>query len=67
MIKSKKIQEDAISLYEGGLSIEDVSEKLGVCYRTARTAIRGGGVVLRDPSARLKGRTRPNNPRKKAS
>lgn len=67
MIKSKQIQEDAISLYEGGLSIEDVSEKLGVCYRTARTAIRGGGVILRDPSARLKGRTRPNNPRKKAS
>ena len=43
---------------------DDVAEELGVCYRTARKAIRSSGVVLRDPSARLRGRTSPK--RKKA-
>ena len=53
MAKSKKIEVDAAKLYNSGLAIDDVAEELGVCYRTARKAIRSSGVVLRDPSARL--------------
>lgn len=51
-------------LYESGLSIDNVALQLNVCYRTARRAIKNNGVTLRDPSARLKGRTSPK--RKKA-
>ncbi len=52
-------------MYQEGMSIDAVALELGVTYRTARKAIRSNGVVLRDPSARLRGRTRPDK-RKKA-
>lgn len=57
--KSKKIAQDAAHLYESGLSIESVASELKVSYRCARKAIRSKGVSLRDPSARVKGRTNP--------
>lgn len=53
-------------MYQEGLSIDAVAKELGVTYRTARKAIRGSGVLLRDPSARLRGRTRPDK-RKRSS
>lgn len=58
-MKVAHISEEAVRLYEGGLSLEAVAKELGVAYRTARKAIYGAGVVARDPSARLVGRTRP--------
>jgi orotate phosphoribosyltransferase-like protein len=58
-MKVAQISEEAVRLYEGGLSLEAVAKELGVAYRTARKAIYGAGVVARDPSARLVGRTRP--------
>ena len=58
-MKVANIQEEAVKLYEGGLAIESVAKELGVAYRTARKAIYSNGVVVRDPSARLKGRTSP--------
>lgn len=57
--KSKRIEEDASRLYAEGLSIESVASELKVSYRCARKAIRSRGVPLRDPSARVKGRTSP--------
>lgn len=62
--KSKNIGADAVKLYESGLSVDNVAIELNVCYRTARRAIQSNGVILRDPSARLRGRTSPK--RKKA-
>jgi hypothetical protein len=59
-MKVTQISEEAVRLYEGGLSLEAVAKELGVAYRTARKAIYGAGVVARDPSARLVGRTRPD-------
>jgi hypothetical protein len=59
-LKVTQISEEAVRLYEGGLSLEAVAKELGVAYRTARKAIYGAGVVARDPSARLVGRTRPD-------
>jgi hypothetical protein len=59
MRKSKNIGTEAAKLYEAGLSIDGVALELNVCYRTARRAIQNNGVTLRDPSARLKGRTSP--------
>ena len=58
-MKVANIQEEAVKLYEGGLAIEAVAKELGVAYRTARKAIYSNGVVARDPSARLLGRTSP--------
>ena len=58
-MKVANIQEEAVKLYEGGLAIEAVAKELGVAYRTARKAIYSNGVVARDPSARLVGRTSP--------
>jgi len=63
MAKSKNIADSAAELYEGGLSVDGVANKLNVSYRCARRAIRSKGVVLRDPSARLKGRTSPKKKR----
>jgi orotate phosphoribosyltransferase-like protein len=63
--KSKSIETDAAKLYNSGLAIDDVAEELGVCYRTARKALRNSGVVLRDPSARLRGRTSPKRKKSK--
>jgi orotate phosphoribosyltransferase-like protein len=60
MAKSKKLESQAAELYSSGLAIDSVAAELGVCYRTARKAIRNGGVQLRDPSSRLRGRTKPN-------
>jgi orotate phosphoribosyltransferase-like protein len=62
--KSKKIAEDAAKMYEEGLSIESVASELKVSYRCARKAIRSKGVVVRDPSARVKGRTSPKRKKK---
>ena len=59
-MKVNKISEQAAELYQGGLSIEGVAKELGVAYRTARKAIYSQGVIARDPSARLVGRTRPD-------
>lgn len=59
-MKFTKIGAQAAALYLSGLSIEDVAAELNVCYRTARKAILRNGVSLRDPSARLMGRTRPD-------
>lgn len=66
-MKVDKIAEEAARLYtEDELSIEDVAEKLGVAYRTARKAIYSQGVEARDPSRRLVGRTRPDKAGKKS-
>lgn len=66
-MKRDKIAVQAAEMYLGGKSIEDVAKDLRVAYRTARAAILSvEGVELRDPSARLYGRTRPKNPRRKA-
>lgn len=59
-MKHQRISEKAAELYEQGLSVEAVAEKLGVAYRTARKAIWAQGVEFRDPHARLVGRTRPD-------
>ena len=58
-MKVASIQEEAVKLYEKGLAIEAVAKELGVAYRTARKAIYSNGVEVRDPSARLLGRTSP--------
>lgn len=60
MAKSQRIAEEAAKLYVDGLAVEAVAAKLGVAYRTARRAIKAGGVEFRDPSQRLVGRTRPD-------
>jgi len=57
--KSKRIADDASRLYAEGLSIESVASELKVSYRCARKAIKSRGTPLRDPSARVKGRTSP--------
>jgi len=67
LAKSKKLEPTASQMYQEGLSIDAVAKELGVTYRTARKAIRGSGVILRDPSARLRGRTRPDKKRKASS
>lgn len=59
-MKADKIADQAVELYEAGLSIDAVAGELNVAYRTARRALRDRRVVLRDPSARLVGRTRPD-------
>jgi orotate phosphoribosyltransferase-like protein len=58
-MKVASIQTKAIKLYKKGLSIEAVAEELSVAYRTARKAIYSEGVIVRDPSERLIGRTSP--------
>lgn len=58
-MKVASIQTQAIKLYKKGLAIDAVAEELGVAYRTARKAIYSQGVIVRDPSARLLGRTSP--------
>jgi orotate phosphoribosyltransferase-like protein len=59
-VKIDKITNEAVRLYESGLSLEAVAKELGVAYRTARKAVYGAGVVVRDPHSRLVGRTRPD-------
>ncbi len=59
-MKSQRLAEEAAKLYVEGLAVEAVAMKLGVAYRTARKAIKAGGVEFRDPSQRLVGRTRPD-------
>lgn len=66
LAKSKRLEPTASKMYQAGLSIDAVAKELGITYRTARKAIRGSGVILRDPSARLRGRTRPDK-RKRSS
>jgi transposase len=55
----KKISKQVAEMYLEGKSIETIAEELDVCYRTARKAVWAEGIELRDPSTRLKGRTRP--------
>lgn len=45
-------------LYQTGLSVDAIAKSNGVSYPTARKLLRASGVELRDPSSRLKGRTR---------
>lgn len=59
-MKSQRLAEEAAKMYTEGLAVEAVAKKLGVAYRTARKAIRAGGIEFRDPSQRLVGRTRPD-------
>lgn len=59
-MKSSRIAEQAAQLYTDGMAIERVAQELGVAYRTARKAIYSQGIELRNPSARLVGRTRPD-------
>jgi transposase len=65
--KSKRLEPTASKMYQEGMSIDAVAKELGVTYRTARKAIRGSGVALRDPSARLRGRTRPDKRKRSSS
>lgn len=58
-MKVIEISPRASSLYLSGLSVDAVAQELGVSYRTARKAILFSGTILRDPSQRLVGRTRP--------
>lgn len=64
-MKVASIQDKAVKLYEEGLAIDAVAKELGVAYRTARKAIYSKGVVARDPSARLLGRTSPTGKKAK--
>jgi len=57
--KSERHADEAERLYEEGLSVQQVSDILRIDYRTARDAIQLK-TQLRDPSARLVGRTRPD-------
>jgi hypothetical protein len=59
-MKSQRLAEEAAKMYSDGLAVEAVAQKLGVAYRTARKAIKAGGIEFRDPSQRLVGRTRPD-------
>lgn len=63
-MKSANIAQQAAELYDKGMAIEAVAKELGVAYRTARKAIYSQGTVVRDPSNRLVGRTRPDKKRK---
>jgi len=45
-------------MYSSGMSVDAVAKSNGISYPKARRLIRESGVELRDPSARLKGRTR---------
>jgi transposase len=58
-VKSDLLTAEASKLYLSGLSIDAVAEELEVSYRTARKAIFNSGTLLRNPSERLRGRTRP--------
>ena len=58
--KSERHADEASKLYAIlGLSVEEVARFLEIDYRTAREAIQLR-TQLRDPSARLVGRTRPD-------
>jgi transposase len=59
-MKSQRLSEEAAKMYAEGMAVEAVAKQLGVAYRTARKAIRAGGIEFRDPSQRLVGRTRPD-------
>lgn len=56
---SEEYEGRAAILYLAGLSVDAVAKRLGIDYRTARKAITSQ-TPLRDPSARLVGRTRPD-------
>jgi orotate phosphoribosyltransferase-like protein len=58
-MKVVDISTRASQLYLSGLSVDAVASELEVSYRTARKAILYSGTILRDPSQRLVGRTRP--------
>jgi transposase len=54
-MKSQRLSEEAAKMYAEGMAVEAVAKQLGVAYRTARKAIRAGGIEFRDPSQRLVG------------
>jgi len=58
-VRSEDYEKRAAILYLAGQSVEKVATTLGIDYRTARKAITSQ-TPLRDPSARLVGRTRPD-------
>ena len=48
-------------MYATGMSVDAIAKASGVSYPKARRLIRESGVELRDPSERLKGRTRKSS------
>jgi|APGre2960657404_1045060.scaffolds.fasta_scaffold12725_6 orotate phosphoribosyltransferase-like protein len=58
MATAVDLSTQAGQLYTSGLAVEAIAKELSVTYRTARKAVQLSGVELRDPSERLKGRTR---------
>jgi transposase len=58
-VRSEDYQARASILYMSGYSVDAVAKALGIDYRTARKAITSQ-TPLRDPHARLVGRTRPD-------
>jgi transposase-like protein len=58
-VLSDRISAEVKRLYLSGLSVESIAKSLDVSYRTVKRALEKSGTELRDPSTRLKGRTRP--------
>lgn len=58
-VLSDRIATQVKDLYLSGLSVESIAKQLDISYRTAKKALEKSGTELRDPSTRLKGRTRP--------
>lgn len=58
MPTAAELSTQAGQLYSSGHAVEAIAKELGVTYRTARKALVLSGTELRDPSTRLKGRTR---------
>ena len=56
---SKDLTKDVSKLYTSGKSIVEVAAALDISYGKARKLLQASGTELRDPSSRLKGRTRP--------
>jgi hypothetical protein len=48
----------AASLYTAGKSVVEVAQELGITYGKARKLIADSGTPIRNPSDRLKGKTR---------
>ena len=55
----KKISKEVAEMYQNGYSIEAIAKEFDIAYRTARKAVWAEGLELRNPSERLKGKTRP--------
>lgn len=46
-------EEEAIRLYESGLSLKEVGERLGCSYETVRRRLKNRGIVIRNRRARI--------------